>query len=125
MFPLAFAVLLVLPVSPSGISPSHCARTLSAVGEAIFAGSHGFELEIQRECLVWEASVQPKAQFIPPSIARARPDPIVRRSLELVRPGWPTSFSESLLGRGAFHIGSPLLLFGPGLGVPTPSNLGR
>ncbi len=121
MFPLAFAVLLALPASPSGTSTSPCARTLSAVGGTMFAGSRGFELEIQRECLVWEASLQPKAEFIPPSIARARPVPVVRRFLELLRPGWPTSFSEFLLGRGTFHIGSPNVLFESGTGGPAPS----
>jgi hypothetical protein len=76
MLPLAFAVLLALPPSPSGVPTSPCEPALSAVGETVFVGSHGLELEIQRECLVWEWSVQPKAQFIHPPSPESVPAPL-------------------------------------------------
>jgi len=125
MFPLAFAVLLALPASPPTVSTSPCEPTVSAVGESVFVASHGLELETQRECLVWEWSVQPKAQFLPPSVARMGPDPIVRRYVESLRPGWPSSFSESPLGHEAFHLGGLSLLSEQCARGPAPSTPGR
>jgi hypothetical protein len=69
---VALAALLALFASAPAYHGSPCDRTrLGPVGVPTFAGSRPNEMEIQRDCLAWEAAVEPKAEFLPPSKSSA------------------------------------------------------
>ena len=106
MVPLLFVVLLALPAPKSGVSASPCARILSADSPSIFVASRGLELETQRECLVWEASVQPKAEFIPPSARNASTHLVIGPAVQASPSPLPsTGFMGSAQGAQSFGLG--------------------
>ncbi len=122
MFHLAFAVLLVLPPAASGAATSPCARTLGPVGETEFVSPRAFDLDLQRECLVWEFNLQPKAEFIPRSSRN------VTRSAGIAPfvPGFslqqaPAATSRTAPGAQSFGLGLQVLIPPKASSTPAPS----
>ena len=123
MFHLAFAVLIVLPSAASGAATSPCARTLGPVGETEFVGPRAFDLDLQRECLVWEFNLQPKAEFIPRSSRNvARPAsiaPVV--SGFTLQQSAPAATTRTAPGAQSFGLGLQILIPPEASKTPAPS----
>ena len=86
----SFALALVAASSLAEGNP--CSRTISGRHDPQFLNSASEGLDFQRRCLIWEWSVQPKAEFIP----SVEPPPVVSRVLveQPVLRSSPQSFSE-------------------------------
>jgi hypothetical protein len=123
MLHLAFAVLVVLPSAASGAATSPCARTLGPVAVTEFVSPRAFDLDLQRECLVWEFNLQPKAEFIPRSSRN------VTRSASIapVVPGFtlqrsaPAATSRTAPGAQSFGLGLQVLIPAEASNTPAPS----
>jgi hypothetical protein len=114
MLQAALAVLLAFPASTPASQGSPCERTrLGPVGVTAFAGSRRTELDVQRDCLAWEATVQPRAEFLPPSRSSA-PGTF---ALQPAAPGFPRPRPGAILKSAEPDIPS----FGPGLEALVPA----
>ncbi len=100
---LASALLLSLPAAATPL----CARPLGGVHVPAFTTAASAELGIQTECLVWEASVQPKAELIPPTAAPALPRLATVRKV-VVAPHGATPLDTLLGAPRSFHLGTVL-----------------
>jgi hypothetical protein len=116
----SLAFLFGLPALSSFAADLPCVRTLGSQHESTFISASPSELQIQANCLAWEASVQPKAEFIPPARDRAAVEPTARRVPAPDRPGWPLSFSDLTLAPRALSLGNQDLLRGDCCG-PSPT----
>jgi hypothetical protein len=111
--------LLVLGIlSAPGFGAEPCARALEGTHETALLGGAASELAFQTECLLWETTLQPKAELLPPAAigvpARPLPGGIVR-----VRTTRPASLQDLLAPAPSFRLGEPAALLGPALGAPT------
>ena len=120
MFHPPFLVSVLLLSLPAAATPP-CARTLDGAHVPAFTTAASAELALQTQCLAWESSVQPKAEFIPPAAAPAPPRLATARTL-VVAPSRATTLDEILSARRSFHLGALLSPDGAPAAVPPPSD---
>jgi hypothetical protein len=70
---LAVALALALALPAAVLHANPCSRKLGGRHEAAPARGAADELSIQKDCLVWESSVRPRAELIPPAEPPAPP----------------------------------------------------